>query len=228
MTPDAATTPDATTTFDIDALPAVTTAAELEGFGLPAPPARDKVRPHLHHLDRRWLAAAPLCFVGTSDAAGRCDVSPKGDPAGSLVHVIDAHTLVLPERAGNKRMDGMHNLLANPHIGLTFVIPGRADLLRVNGIARIVTDGPFWDELEVKGHRPELAIVVRVEEVFYHCAKAFLRSRTWQPDTWRPDAVPRHAVIAKTLVRPEDSLAELYRYYGPSYAAGLYPRTPRD
>lgn len=204
-------------------LPAITTVEQLHALGVPVPAVRDKVRPVLHPLDRQWIAASPLLFLATASADGRVDVSPKGDPPG-FTAVLDEHTLAVPERAGNKRFDGYHNLLQNPQVGMNFLIPGRGDTLRVNGRARLVTDGPFFDDMVVKGHRPLLALVVAVEEVFYHCAKAFLRSRAWEPETWRPDAAPRHAVIAKELVRRDQTLAELEEYYGTAYTAGLYPQ----
>lgn len=210
-----------------DDLPGIATVADLERYGVPAPAARDKVLTSLGPLHRAFLAHAPLAFVATADAEGRCDVSPKGDPDG-LALVLDDHTLVVPERPGNKRMDGFHNLLANPQLGLIFVVPGRADTLRVNGHARLVTDGPFFDDLVVRGHRPVLALLVHVEEVFYHCPKAFLRSRAWQPDTWRPDALPSYADAAKQLWRKGDPDEEVDRHYAPAaYEAELYrPQTP--
>lgn len=191
--------------------------------GEPLPRVRDKVRRALHELDRAWLAAAPFCLVGTADAEGRCDVSPKGDPAGRLVHVLDATTIALPERPGDRRVDGLRNVLANPHVGLNFVIPGRGDTLRINGRARLVRDAAWFDALVVAGHRPALALVVEIDEVFHHCAKAFLRSDLWDPETWAPEAlVPPRATIAKVLDRPDASLEELERYYGPGYASRLY------
>jgi PPOX class probable FMN-dependent enzyme len=190
-------------------------------LGTPAPRTRDKVRDCLDPLDRAWLAASPFCLLATADADGRCDVSPKGDPPGFAV-VIDDTTIALPERPGNRRADGYLNILANPRVGLIFLIPGRGDTLRINGSARIVRDAPFFDAMKVKGHRPQLALLVSVEEVFFHCAKAFLRSELWEPASWRPDAVPPRATIAQSLERPEDSLEELERYYGPDYARGLY------
>ncbi|KNX37541.1 MSMEG_1061 family FMN-dependent PPOX-type flavoprotein [Luteipulveratus halotolerans] len=204
-------------------LPQITDEAALvDLLGTPSPAVRDKARTELHDLDIQWLAASPLCFVGTSDAHGGCDVSPKGDPAG-FVRALDRRTVAVPERAGNKRADGYKNILVNPHVGLNLLIPGRGDTLRINGTARLVTDGPFFDDMVVKGHRPVLVMLVSVEQVFYHCAKAFLRSQTWKPETWQPDAMPRHAVIAKELVRRDQSLEDLDRYYGASYADGLYP-----
>jgi PPOX class probable FMN-dependent enzyme len=206
----------------MDGTTRISTVDELVGLlGEPIPSVRDKVRDRLHALDREWIAASPLCLVATSGTDGACDVSPKGDPAG-FVAVLDETTLAIPERKGNRRADGFRNLLANPHVGLLFLIPGRGDTLRVNGRAHLVSDAPWFDELVVQGHRPVLATVVEVEEVFHHCAKAFLRGRLWEAATWQPEAVPSRARIAKALDRPEDSLEELETYYGEQYLAGLY------
>jgi PPOX class probable FMN-dependent enzyme len=200
----------------------ITTVEQLTALvGEPTPQVRNKVRTSLHDLDRQWLAASPFCLLATADAQGRCDVSPKGDPAGDLVHVLDDHTLAIAERPGNRRVDGFRNVLANPHVGMVFLIPGRGDTLRVNGRARLVGDAPFFEAMVVKGHRPLVALVVEVEEVFHHCSKAFLRSRLWEPDTW-DDPVPPRAVIARTLEKPEESLESLVAYYGPAYAEKLY------
>ena len=195
---------------------------ELESIvGTPAQRAADKVRHELAEVDREWLAASSLVFIATSDAEGNLDVSPKGDPAG-FTKVLDATTIAIPDRPGNRRVDGFHNLLADPHIGLVFLIPGRGDTLRVNGRATIVSDADFFDDMVVRGNRPDLALVVEIEEVFFHCSKAFLRSKAWEPDSWEPGAAPRRAVIAHAVERPEDSIEELDEYYGASYGAGLY------
>lgn len=200
----------------------ITTEAELrEVVGHPIPRVAAKVTARLHPLQQQWIAASPLCVVATADADGRVDASPKGDPAG-FVHVLDESTLVIPERPGNRRADGYLNLLTNPHVGLLFLVPGRPDTLRVNGTARLVRDAPWLDDLVVHGHRPVLAVEVSVEEVFFHCGKAFLRSRTWEPGTWQPDAVPSRASIAQQLERPDESLEDLERYYGEAYAQHLY------
>ena len=163
-------------------------------------------------------------MLATTDADGNTDASPKGDPAGSLVHVIDEKTIAIAERPGNRRADGYHNILSNPHVGLLFLIPGRGDTLRINGRARLVREGPFFDEMVVKGHRPLLAIVVDVEQVFFHCAKAFLRSGLWKPETWDPEAVvPKRAQIAREVEGDPRSDAELEEYYQPdNYSKGLY------
>lgn len=202
----------------------ITTDEELTDLlGEPTPAARDKERAKLSERDRQWLVASPFCLLGTADATGNCDVSPKGDPAGQLVHVIDDATIAIAERPGNRRADGYRNILENPHVGLNFLIPGRGDTLRINGRARLVSDAPFFDDLVVKGHRPVLAVVVEIDTIFFHCAKAFLRSKLWDPESWDPEAVvPRRAVLAKEAERPESSIEELDAYYGPSYAEKIY------
>jgi PPOX class probable FMN-dependent enzyme len=204
-----------------------TEVADLEALtdllGEPTPRVRDKARHALTDVDIAWLEASPFCVVATAAAAGHADASPKGDPAGDLVHVIDATTIALAERPGNRRADGYRNILENPYMGLLFVIPGRGDTLRINGRARLVSDAPFFDDLVVKGHRPLLALVVEIDELFHHCAKAFLRSSLWDPESWDPDGVvARRAVLAQKLERPEATVDELDEYYGPSYAEGLY------
>ena len=199
------------------------TEALVTLLGEPQSRARDKVRPALTDLDRDWLAASPFCVLATSGADGSCDASPKGDPAGDLVHVIDDRTIALAERPGNRRADGYRNILANPHVGLLFLIPGRGDTLRINGRARLVSDAPFFDAMVVKGHRPVLAVVVEIDEVFHHCQKAFLRSQLWEPESWDPDGVvPRRSVIAQQLEPTGKTLEELDEYYGPGYREGLY------
>jgi uncharacterized protein len=200
----------------------ITTVDELVALvGVPLPRVANKVRPTLHELDRQWLAASPFCLVATADENGACDVSPKGDAPGHLAQVIDDTTIALAERPGNRRADGYRNVLANPHVGLIFLIPGRGDTLRINGRARLVSDAPFFDDMIVKGHRPVLALVVEIEEIFHHCAKAFLRSQLWRPETWL-DPVPSRPVIAKTLDARDETLEELAAYYGDQYAKHLY------
>jgi PPOX class probable FMN-dependent enzyme len=203
----------------------ITTVDDLVGLlGEPNERARDKARPALLDVDRAWLAATPFCVLATSSATGECDASPKGDPAGRLVHVIDDRTIALAERPGNKRADGYQNILQNPHVGLNFFIPGRADTLRINGRARLVSEAPFFDEMLVKGHRPVLAVVVEIDQIFFHCGKAFLRSGLWKPETWDPEArVPRRAVIAKEVEPNGMTVEQLDEYYKPeNYNRGLY------
>jgi PPOX class probable FMN-dependent enzyme len=200
----------------------VSTTAELVAIlGVPEPRVASKVRARLEGVDREWLAATSLAFVATSDADGNLDVSPKGDPAG-FVRVLDDTTIAIPERPGNRRADGFHNILRDPHVGLIFLIPGRGDTLRINGRATIVSDAEFFDDMIVKNHRPVLALVVEIDEVFFHCSKAFLRSKAWDPGSWNPDAASRRAAIAKSVERKDDPIELLDEYYGPKYADKIY------
>jgi PPOX class probable FMN-dependent enzyme len=200
----------------------ITSEAELrELLGTPTPRVANKERPSLHEHDKQWLARSPFCLIATAGADGSCDVSPKGDPPGFTL-VLDDTTIAIPERPGNRRADGFHNVLANPHVGLLFLVPGRGDTLRINGRARLVREAPFFDRMIVKGHRPAIALVVEIEEVFFHCSKAFLRSALWKPETWNPEAVPSRAQISKSLERTDEPLEILERYYGPQYADRIY------
>ncbi|MEU7179241.1 MULTISPECIES: pyridoxamine 5'-phosphate oxidase family protein [Streptomyces] len=209
-------------TADLTGIAEITSEAELrELIGEPSAHAAHKTRRRLHDMDRQWLAHSPFCLMATSDAEGRCDVSPKGDPAG-FTHVLDDTTLVIPDRPGNRRLDGFMNVLGNPHVGLSYLLPGRGDTLRINGRARLLRDAPFFDELIVKGNRPRLALLVEVEEVYYHCSKAFLRSELWQPETWEPDALPSRARIVKHVEAQDVPLEALEEHYGPQYGERLY------
>ena len=201
---------------------AINTEAELrEVLGYPSAGVAAKDRLSLDEYDRRWLAHSPFCLIGTSRADGTCDVSPKGDPPGFTL-ALDDTTIAIPERPGNRRADGFRNILSNPHIGLVYLVPGRTDTLRINGRATLVRDAPYFDRMTVKGHRPVLAIVVEIEQIFYHCSKAFLRSELWQPSSWDPSALPTRAEISHRLERRDETLAELEEYYGPRYADSLY------
>jgi PPOX class probable FMN-dependent enzyme len=183
--------------------------------------AATKVRPELHPLQIEWLKASPFCIVATSDASGNCDASPKGDPAGHLIHVLDSRTIVIAERPGNKRADGYLNVLANPHVGILSLIPGRNDTLRINGRARLVRDAPFFDDLAVRGQRPVLALLVEIDQVFSHCPKAFIRSDLWDPQTWKPDALPTTAALCKAVQNPEETLEELEAHYSSEHYSTL-------
>lgn len=214
---------------DAEAGTALASAAELAAHGVPAPMIRDKVLHQLQDVHREWLGATSLVFVATASADGRCDVSPKGDPPG-FIQILSPTRIAIPERPGNRRMDGFHNVLENPHTGLICVIPGRGDTLRINGRARVVTDLRELDAMVVHGHRPRLALVIDVEEVFFHCPKAFRRAHAWEPETWRPDDARPYAEIALALWRKGQPEAEVRRHYAenvsgePLYVAPEEPK----
>jgi uncharacterized protein len=170
---------------------AVSSEARLrEVLGHPGDRAVGKERPRLDEHCRAFIAQSPFLILGTANASGQCDVSPKGDEPG-FVKVLDETHLAIPDRIGNNRLDGMTNMLVNPHVGLIFLIPGREDTLRVNGRAWIVEDDAILDAMVMKGKRPPFAIGVEVEQAFMHCPKAFIRSGLWKHETWPdPTVVP--------------------------------------
>ena len=158
----------------------VTSVEELRALlGEPSELARRKELPALDEHCRRFIAASPFVLIATASAAGQCTVSPKGDEPG-FVRVLDDRTLLIPDRPGNKRIDGLRNIVENPHIGLIFLIPNVQQTLRVNGRACIVRDADLLAEMEARGKVPQLAIGVEVEQAFLHCPKAFIRANLWQ------------------------------------------------
>uniref|UniRef100_UPI003F56FE4F MSMEG_1061 family FMN-dependent PPOX-type flavoprotein n=1 Tax=Streptomyces parvulus TaxID=146923 RepID=UPI003F56FE4F len=155
-------------------------SAELrELLGEPWPVVIDKVHERLTDDDVDILARSPFCLLATSDALGNCDVSPRGDAPG-FTRVLDPGTIALPDRPGNRRGDSFHNILANPHAGLLFLIPGGKQVLRINGRARILTDAPFFDEMSQAGRRPDLALVLEIDEIYLHCPASLNRSGLWK------------------------------------------------
>ena len=130
---------------------------------------------------QEFIRRSPFLCIGTQNPDGRADVSPRGDPVG-FVKILDERTLAIPDRPGNNRLDTLVNILANPSVGLLFMIPGFDDTLRVNGRAVLTTDPDLLESMSVNDRIPKLAIVVTVDEVFMHCAKAFRRSHLWSPE----------------------------------------------
>ncbi|MCR9257237.1 MAG: pyridoxamine 5'-phosphate oxidase family protein [Alphaproteobacteria bacterium] len=166
----------------------------------------------LDRHSRHFIGMSPFVVVGTRDADGRSDVSPRGDPPG-FVKVLDDQTLAIPDRPGNNRLDTMANLLSDSSIGLLFLIPGFDDTLRVNGSARLTRDPDLLASMEVSGKRPKLAIKVTVSEVFLHCAKAFRRSKLWDPEAHQDrSAMPSLAkiILDQTVGAPKEA-AEMKR-----------------
>src|SRR2546428_2580018 len=189
----------------------VTTESELRDLlGSPSDRAIKKDVAVLDEHCRAFIARSPFLLLATSGADGRCDVSPKGDAPG-FVRVLDDRHLVIPDRPGNRRVDGMRNLITNAHIGLIFLIPGREDTLRVNGRAWIVRDHDLLDAMAVQGKLPQLAIGVEVEECFFHCPKAFKRSKLWEPASWSDrDALPTMACVLYEKLQPAGKTLEEY------------------
>jgi PPOX class probable FMN-dependent enzyme len=167
------------------------TVSELEGIvGEPSELVRTKVGDAVTPKVRAFLDDARFMLFATADADGRCDVSPRGDARGALLH-LDDRTFVIADRPGNRRVDNFRNIVANPHVGLLFVVPGLSHTLRVNGRATLTTAPEILDRLEGDEARPKLGVVVEVDEIFAHCPKAFQRSGLWDDAQWVDvDAVP--------------------------------------
>lgn len=164
-----------------------------EVLGTPSAGAVSKSLGSIDEHFAGFIARSPFILIGSSDAQGNQDVSPKGDPAG-FVQVLDQYTLAIPDRPGNRRGDTFSNLIQNPKVALYFLVPGVRETLRVQGTATIVRDQSLRDSMAIKGKVPELAIVVDVDEAFMHCAKCVVRSQIWKTEDWPdPGEVPNLA-----------------------------------
>jgi len=187
-----------------------------EIYGEPSPRAAAKAIQALDKHCRAFIANSTFLVLATSDGE-HLDVSPKGDPAGFVI-VEDDHHLLLPDRPGNNRIDGMLNLLKHPKVALLFMIPTVAETLRVNGSATIHEDAALCDRCAINGRSPKTVLRIYVEEVFSHCGKAPLRAGLWKPETWpesRPVAtlneiVRDHANIEVDSIE-QSAVDELYR-----------------
>jgi len=163
-----------------------------------------------------FVTKAPFFALATANADGSCDVTPRGDAPGAVV-VLDERTIAIPDRPGNRRMDSMRNIVSNPHVGLLFLIPAVDETVRLNGRATITTDPTLLATMPMKGKTPKLAIVVDIDEVYMHCARAFLRSGLWQPESWPdPDTIPSLAAIMaeqKKWPAPDESCGKRQEEY---------------
>ena len=177
---------------------------------------------------RAFIEKSPFLCIATSNAAGRADISPRGDPRG-FVQVVDETTLVIPDRPGNNRLDTMVNIVENPNVSAIFFIPGINDTLRVVGKARIVRDEVWLAKAAINGRVPKVAIAIEVEEVFFHCAKALVRSRLWDAEHFTGrGALPSLGRIildqtsASGVCESEAKVAEADRVIEDEYKTGLY------
>lgn len=202
----------------------LTSEAELrELLGYPSEVVKRK---SIHHLDyncRNFIAMSPLLFLSTADEHGSCDVSPRGDAPGSVMVLDDGH-LVIPERPGNRRFDSLLNILANPNVGLIFIIPGLEETLRINGQAYVIRDEAILDRMKARDKRPTLGIGVKVEECYMHCAKAFKRSQLWDSGSWPAEAsLPSAPAIIADHVNSAEFTVEVVRQgIQESYEKRLY------
>lgn len=211
------------TPFDLDPTHVIPDEAALRSLYQPTHAlAIQKCRSTLGEHAQTFIRRSPFLCIGTQNRDGRADVSPRGDPVG-FVKILDERTLAIPDRPGNNRLDTLANILSNPSVGLLFMVPGFDDTLRVNGRAVLRVDPDLLASLRVADRVPTLAIVVRIDEVFMHCAKAFRRSHLWSSEHHQDRAdmpslvkiildettgAPSDAAVQKRL---DDELEEDYR-----------------
>jgi hypothetical protein len=199
----------------------ITTEDELRAIiGSPVEVVVSKISDRLNGLTRQFIERSPFVCVATKMPGGGIDVSPRGDPP-AFVRILDDRTLLIPDRPGNKIADTLRNLLADPSIGLLFLIPGVGDSFRVNGRGVITDDQELLAPSEVKGSVPRLGILVSIEEAYTQCSKALIRSDLWNPDRHieRSD-LPSSGEILRSLNDPEFDAAEYDRERAGRYARG--------
>ena len=178
----------------------IETEAQLRALiGGPAELTCAKISDRLNPMTRLFIERSPFVCLATSDRDGHCDLSPRGDPAG-FVRIIDDRCLLIPERPGNRLADSLRNVLANPHIGLLFAVPGVTDTLRVNGRAAITVDAELLGPCAVEGKAPALGILVDIDEAYTQCSKAFLRSHLWDPKRFvDPASMPTGGQVHRAI-----------------------------
>jgi len=186
------------------------------------PIAQDKVLCKLDKHSRRFIELSPFLCLGTASQMGFCDVSPRGDPPG-FVKILHDKAILIPERTGNRRADSMHNLLTNNSIGIIFFVPGISETLRLGGEASIVCDADLLSEMAVRGQVPNLAIKIDIKYVFFHCAKALIRSKLWEAESQiaRSD-FPTYGEIIHDQRRPEIDSKEIEKLVQDDYKNSLY------
>ena len=201
----------------------ITTREELRA--LYRAPGDNAVRKELKRLDphaRNFLTRSPFVLIGTQDAHGAADVSPKGDRPGFCV-ALDNLTIAIPDRPGNNRLDSWENLIVNPSVGLLFLIPGMNETLRVNGEGRLTGDRELRERLGVEGWPALSILVVKIRAVYMHCAKAFMRSDLWAPRTWPDRAeLPTLGQILRDQLALSQSREELDVGLAESYRKSMW------
>ena len=176
-------------------------------YAKPLPNVASKETDHITEVGRAFIGASPFLVLATSNGTS-IDCSPKGDVPG-FVQLLDDRTLLIPDRPGNNRIDGMRNLLVNPNVGIIFMVPGSNETYRVTGSARISTDPELLKRFEVQGKPPRVVIVVAVDEAFNHCPKAFVRAKLWDMKE-RPSGAPSHGDFAAARDGKDAAYAKTY------------------
>lgn len=187
----------------------ITTLEEIRAIvGEPNSVTPQKVFSALDRTATDFIARSPFLLLATADREGRPDVSPKGDGPG-FVAVEDEHTILIPDRKGNRLVFSLQNLLANPNVAVIFLVPGTDETLRVHGTAELTRDPAVLERLSARGQAALLAIRVTVRASFFHCAKAFRRSRLWQAESWPPRQKISFGKMLAPKIGGDDSVAEI-------------------
>ena len=198
---------------------------ELRSIYKTPEPTAGSIRKELNKLDghcRSFIARSPFVLIGSSDGKGNADVTPKGDKPG-FAAILDDNTIAIPDRPGNNRLDTLENIILNPAVGLLFLIPAMNETLRVNGEARITVDAALRERLAVEGKPPQSVVVVAVKAAYMQCAKAFMRSELWKPESW-PDrsAMPTLGQILRDQLAVDQSATETDRRLDEAYKQTLW------
>jgi PPOX class probable FMN-dependent enzyme len=192
----------------------ITSHDELRTIYKTPRPEDGSIRKELKTLDghcKSFIARSPFVLIGSSDGKGNADVTPKGDKPG-FAAVLDDNTIAIPDRPGNNRLDTLENIVANPAVGLLFLIPGMNETLRVNGEAKITTDAALRERLAVEGKPPISVVIVTVKAAYMHCAKAFMRSELWKPESWpERSSMPTLGQILRDQLAADQPAAETDR-----------------
>lgn len=193
----------------------LTSPEELRDL-VPSPRAaqQTKVLSSLDGHCRRWIQRSPFVVVCSTDSSGNMDLSPKGDPAG-FVQILDDKTLAIPDRPGNRRLDTLHNVLEQPHVGLMFMVPDRGEVLRVSGVAQIVNDPDLLATMAIADRPPILALVIEANEVMFHCGKSVIRSKLWSPNEWpQIDDLASYAECLGDQTTSDETVAQMEARFG--------------
>jgi PPOX class probable FMN-dependent enzyme len=185
-------------------------------------PAARVIRKDIGCIDEhigRFIELSPFMVMASTDAAQQLDASPRGGAPG-FVKILDKHTLLVPDSAGNNRLDTLENILAKPQVGLLFMIPGVEEMARVNGRAALLTDRALLDRCVDEKRRPKLVIQIKVQEAYLHCAKAVMRSHLWDQQVQVDRAVlPSMGEMIKAQLNldgPAESREEMRKRYLPT------------
>ncbi len=198
------------------------TAKLIEIIGEPKPDVATKEMPALDSHCRYFISLCPFLCISTADASGNQDVSPRGDPPG-FVRVLDDRTILIPDRKGNRRVDTMRNILENPNVGLLLMLPGVEEVVRINGKATLTEDKTLLADSAVNGSIPALGVIVKIDDVFFHCAKAVIRSKLWAPETpIQRSEFPTYGEIVRDQRVPDGDAANINAELQTDYKTRLY------